>query len=376
MDYDVAVVGLGGMGSAIAAQCAARGASVIGLEQFARGNELGSSIGRSRLIRKAYFEDSRYVPLLLRAYDLWRELERESGADILRVTGLLLVGREDGDVVRGCLGSAREHELPVERWSRDEIKQRYPTLQVEDGEVGVFESDGGVLCPERAIEAQLAVAEKRGAELRFETPVKDWRASNGGCEVICVDETHIAARTLILALGPWFQQVMNSLGVELRIQRNVQAWFAPRTLDYDAAKFPPFLLERAGLPAPLYGFPDFGDGVKAAFHGGGTLTDPTNVERTTEHGRDIAPLAQELESWMPGAAGSFLNAKVCMYSLTPDEHFVIDRHPAHPHLILCGGFSGHGFKFAPVTGEIAAALALNGKSRHDIGFLSLRRFAR
>src|SRR3954451_22297045 len=135
MDYDVAAVGLGGMGSAILANCAARGAKVIGLEQFARGHDFGSSSGKSRLIRKAYFEDPRYVPLLLRAYDLWRELEGESGAEVLRITGLLLVGPEEGEVVSGCLRSARGHSLPVEFWQADEIKQRYPTLRVEDGDV-------------------------------------------------------------------------------------------------------------------------------------------------------------------------------------------------------------------------------------------------
>src|SRR3954449_4355319 len=227
MDSDVALAGLGGMGSAILAQCASRGARAIGLEQFARGHELGSSSGKSRLIRKAYFEDPRYVPLLLRAYDLWRELEGESGAEVLRITGLLLVGPEEGEVITGCLRSAREHSLPVEFWRADEIRQRYPTLRVEDAEVGVFEPDGGVLFPERAIAAQLAAAEAHGAEMRFGVGMESWRATNDGFQLVLADQTRLSVRVLILALGPWFEQTMESLGVALRIQRNVQAWFSP-----------------------------------------------------------------------------------------------------------------------------------------------------
>ena len=142
------------------------------------------------------------------------------------------------------------------------------------------------------------------------------------------------------------------------------------------ARFPPFLVDRKGLPAPLYGFPDFGDGIKAAFHGFGDLTDAEHCDRGIDLARDIVPLALLLEAWMPGAAGPLRETKTCMYSLTPDEHFVIDRHPDHQNLILCGGFSGHGFKFAPVVGEIGADLALDGGTRHDIDFLALRRFSR
>ncbi len=376
MQYDVAVVGLGGMGSAILAQCAGRGARAIGLEQFSRGHDLGSSSGRSRLIRKAYFEDAAYVPLLLRAYELWRELERETDSQILQITGLLLVGQDSGQVVRGSLGAARQHGLQVESLGKNEILARYPMLRLEDGEVGVFEPDGGVLNPERAVEAQLRLAETRGAEMRFDTPLISWCANGDGFEVRLADDTKISTRILILALGPWFKETLNSLGVVMRVQRNVQAWFTPQTIVYTAGRFPAFLIERKNLPAPLYGFPDFGDGLKAAFHSFGDLTDANSVDRRVDRARDVDLLANSLEQWMPGAASDLRDAKACLYSLTPDEHFVIDRHPAFPNLILCGGFSGHGFKFAPVVGEIAADLALEGGTRHEIDFLSLGRFAR
>jgi glycine/D-amino acid oxidase-like deaminating enzyme len=154
----------------------------------------------------------------------------------------------------------------------------------------------------------------------------------------------------------------------------VQTWFRPATSAYNVSRFPPFLLDRRGFPAPLYGFPDCGDGVKAAFHCYGDLTDAEHIQREVNRTRDIEPVARAMEEWMPGAAATFSNAKACLYTLTPDGHFVIDRHPEHDNLVLCGGFSGHGFKFAPVIGEIAADLALEGGSHHRIDFLSHRRF--
>ena len=160
------------------------------------------------------------------------------------------------------------------------------------------------------------------------------------------------------------------------MQRNVQAWLTPATRAYHVGVFPAFLLQRDGLPAPLYDVPDFGDGVKCAFHGWGETTAPGQIERTIDPARDLEPLVRAMQSWMPGAAANFRDASACMYSLTPDEHFVIDRHPQLPGLILCGGFSGHGFKFAPVIGEIVADLALDHGTRHDIAFLSLARFLR
>ena len=374
MEYDVAVIGLGGMGSATVAQCAQRGASVVGVEQFGAAHDLGSSHGKSRMIRKAYFEDPAYVPLLRRAYELWSELERATDEEILRITGVLTVGEEASEVIVGTQRASAAHDLPLESLSRKAVLARYPILQILPDEVAVFEKEAGVLDPERAVSAHLKVAQTQGAELRFGVAMQSWQAVAAGFNILLSDGSRIAARKLILSLGPWFKTILESLGVPIRVQRNVQAWFAPATDAYGAARFPAFLLNRRGLPAPLYGFPDFGHGVKVAFHGFGDLTEAARVDRTIDAARDIEPLAREMEQWMPGAAASLRNATACMYTLTPDEHFVIDRHPDHPDLILCGGFSGHGFKFAPVIGEIAADLALQGGSRHQIDFLSLRRF--
>ena len=372
--YDVAVVGLGAMGSAALAECARRGASAIGLEQFARGHDRGSSTGRSRMIRKAYFEDPAYVPLLLRAYDKWRELEEVTGRDLLQITGLLMVGHTNAEVITGATRAARQHQLPLETLDRADIRKRYPMLRVRPDEVGVYEADGGVLQPERAVAAQLDRASALGAEMRFEAALQDWEIAGADFVLRLADGSAIRTRTVILSLGPWFKKMLEDLGVPLRVQRNVQAWFTPATSEYAAGRFPAFLLDRAGLPAPLYGFPDFGEGVKAAFHSHGAESEPDEIVREVDSARDIEPIVREMEQWMPGATVKFRAAKTCPYSLTPDRHFIVDQHPEHPRLILCGGFSGHGFKFAPVIGKIVADLALSGETKHDIGFLSLRRF--
>jgi sarcosine oxidase len=373
MRYDVAVVGLGGMGSAILAHCAGRG-SAIGLEQFERNHQFGSSSGKSRLIRKAYFEDPAYVPLLLRAYEMWRDLEQQTRQDLLRITGLLMVGAESSEIINGARRAAQEHHLLLEVLNAGELRVRYPLLRLLEREVGVFEPDGGVLNPERATEAHLQLAQRNGAEMRFGAQISGWEANGDGVVVRCSDQTVVQSRRLVLSLGPWFKETLEALGLPIRVQRNIQAWFKPGSDALAAGRFPPFLIDRPGLPAPLYGFPDFGDGVKAAFHAHGELTDAPHLKREIDLARDIEPIAHALEGWMPGAIGRFLEARACPYTLTPDGHFVVDHHPRNPGVVLCGGFSGHGFKFAPVIGEICADLAFAGTSRHDIDFLSLRRF--
>ena len=374
MTYDVAIAGLGGIGSSIAAHCAARGASVIGLEQFGPAHDRGASHGQSRMIRQAYFEDAAYVPLVLRSYELWRELEEKTAEELLRITGVLSVGEETSEIISGTKRSAAEHGLRLESLNRGQLHGEYPSLRLLRGEIALFEPDGGVLDPERAVAAHLKVAQTAGADLRFHVSMRAWEPVSGRVSIYLDDGPPLSARVLILSLGPWFKETMEALGAPLRIQRNVQAWFSPGDSSYKAGEFPAFLLDRAGLPAPLYGFPDFGNGVKAAFHGFGEITTANRLNREVDFGRDVAPIAAAMEEWMPGATANFREAKPCMYSLTTDGNFVIDRHPQHDNVILCGGFSGHGFKFAPVIGEIAADLAIEGKSRHRIDFLSLRRF--
>ena len=373
--YDVAVVGLGGMGATALAECAGRGARSIGLERFDRGHAMGASSGKSRIVRQAYFEHPDYVPLLRRAYGRWHDLERATGTELLTLCGLLMAGKPESEVVHGSRLAAKRYDVAIEELDAPDLRARYPVLVVCDDEVGIFEPSGGFVRPEAAVAAALDLAEDRGAEALFGADVAGWSATPDGVEIALEDGRRIHVARLILTMGPWLGEVFASVGVPLRIERNVQAWFAPRTGAYALGRFPVFLLDRQGLAAPLYGFPDDGDGVKAAFHGGGMATSPDALDREIDRDRDIEPLAAALSGWMPGAAGTYVEGKACMYALTPDGHFVIDLHPAYPNVVICGGFSGHGFKFAPAVGEIAADLALRGGTDLPADFLSLARFA-
>lgn len=374
--YDVVVAGLGGMGSAVLAHCAVRGARVLGIEQFQELHDFGASSGKTRIIRQAYFEDPAYVPLLHRAYELWRELETTSAQQLVSFVGLLMAGAPQSAVIAGSLRSAKTYRLPVEQLDASDMRARYPSLRVRSDEVGVFEREAGAIFPERAIRAHLTLAREQGAEMRFQTALLAWHSEGNAVTVELSDGTRVRAASLVLTLGPWFAAAMKEAGAAVQVQRNVQVWFEPQSAAYGAAAFPAFLLERESLPAPLYGFPDFGDGVKAAFHGFGATTAPERLAREIDPATDVQPVAHAMEEWMPGAASTYRDGKACMYALTPDRHFVIDRHPADGRVILCGGFSGHGFKFAAVVGEIAAQLALEGQTPHDVRFLSLQRFKR
>ncbi len=373
IDYDVAVVGLGGMGASALAECAARGVRAIGLERFSRAHTLGSSSGKSRIIRQAYYEHADYVPLLLRAYERWGALEARTRTELMTLCGLLMAGCEGSAVISGSLASAQEHGIAIEVLGAADLRKRYPTLLVRDDEIGVFEPTGGFVRPEAAIAAFLASAEADAAVLRFDAQMTGWSADEDRVRISLADGEVVSAYKAIFTLGPWFGDVLAEAGMPLHIQRNVQGWFAPRTAAYALGTFPAFLLDRQGFTAPLYGFPDDGYGVKAAFHGSGATVQPDALDREISLQNDIAPLGRALESWMPQAAGTYLAGKACMYSVTSDEHFVIDRHPAHTNVVLCGGFSGHGFKFASVVGEIAADLAMHGGTALPTGFLGLRR---
>ena len=376
MIYDVIVVGLGVMGSAIVANCARRGLRALGLERFWPVHDQGASHGKTRLIRQAYFEHVAYVPLVLRSYELWRDLEARTGRHLMTITGLLLAGKESTHVIAGSRRSAERHRLPVEYLDAADMARRFPMTRPRPEEVGIFEREGGVVFPERAVHALLESAADAGAQMRFGVRASDWRRTGPHTLRVSLDDgSSVDARHVVLSVGPWLEGMTAQTGIPLTVQRNVQAWFAPRTTDFTADRCPAFLLDREGLPNVIYGMPDFGDGVKAAFHSRGVYTTPDQLERGISED-DIVPIQTALEGWLPGASQTFRSAKACMYALTPDEHFAIGFHPADAGIVVAGGFSGHGFKFAPVVGEIVAELLLDGASRLDIEFLSPARFAR
>lgn len=367
---DVIVVGLGADGSAAAAQLAKRGAAVVGLEAFARGHTSGSSGGRTRVTRLAYYEHPDYVPLLKRAWTLWRELEGETGTELLRQTGGVYVGPKDGELVGGALRSAREHSLDHELLDPAALRERMPLFRFDPDWWGVAEATAGYLLPERCIEAHLTIAERRGADLRFEERVRSWSAAGAGVEVATDRGTYRADR-IVIAAGAWNARLLPGIAPLLQVKRVPLFWFEPRA-ELDAlARLPVYIVD-SGHGHGCYGFPYLADqGLKIATHGMGTPADPDTLDREAHPG-DEAPVREFIKRYLPVADGPVREAKICMYTVTPDEHFIVDV--AGP-LAYASACSGHGFKFASVMGEILADLALEGRTRHPIGFLSASRFA-
>jgi sarcosine oxidase len=372
---DVVVIGLGGMGSAALANVARRGVSVLGIEQFPRGHLYGSSSGKSRIIKKACFEHANYVPLLLRAYDAWKELEQHSGIPIFRKTAVILAGSAESTMLTEAMENAEANGIHLEALSASEVRTRFPMMRPLDDEIGLLDTDGGFIMPEAAIEAYLRVAEECGAQMLFESTVDGWdRAEDATLRVRLDDGTSIAASRLIVCAGPWWSKLAEE-AMPLRLVRIVQLWFRSPSPMFFIGRCPAFMLDRADLPQPLYGLPDYGAGLKAMFHGGGeTIDSPDNVDRKV-HPTDVEPVREALASWMPGSERQPIEAKVCIYELSPDRQFVIGLHPNDPHVVVAGGFSGHGFKFVSVVGELLADLALEGETNYDVAFLSPNRFA-
>lgn len=371
--YDVAVAGLGAMGSAAVRALARRGVRVVGFDRFAPPHGLGSSHGRSRIIREAYFEHPAYVPLVQHALRLWEALERESGERLLIPTGGLMVGPPDGALVRGALASAEAHGLPHERLDAAAIARRVPVMHPEDGMAGVWEPNAGVLFPEAAIAALLASARAHGAALRTGEPVVSWQEVGQGVEVRTARGT-FSARHLVLASGAWLPELLPDLALPLAVERMALFWFEPRhdAAAFDPGRFPIFILEHA-RDRYIYGFPRLDGLVKLARHHEGEPTHPDRVRREVSPEEEDS-LRATFRPFLPGADGVLRDRAVCMYTNTPDEHFVIGPHPRHPRVTLVSACSGHGFKFAPAIGEIVADLATGGTTAWDVARFSPARF--
>lgn len=372
-NYDVIVIGCGGVGSATLWQLARRGARVLGIEQFDGVHDRGSSHGHTRVIRQAYFEHPDYVPLLVAAYDLWRELEHDWEKKLYYDIGLLEAGPPDGVVVPGVLASARKHDLAVEQLDAVEVERRFPGFRLQEGTSAVFERDAGYLLVEDCVQAHLDRAVALGAELKTRTAVREWRVENGVVRVDCDDESFTASR-LVLATGAWSGPLLGRLGIRLRVVAKHLHWYAnddPRYLGSRGC--PVFFFETTN--GYFYGFPQLdARGVKVAEHSGDgeDVTDPLHVCR------DVDPVDRQrtvdfLKNSMPGVSERPTEHSVCMYTMSPDEHFIVDADPDHENVLLAAGLSGHGFKFTPVLGQALAELALDGHTSLPVGFLSLDR---
>ena len=369
---DVVVVGLGAMGSATAYHLARRGRRVVGIERFRPGHECGSSHGATRIIRLGYYEHPSYVPLLRRAYALWRELEAAAGRPLLQITGIAEIGPPDGRLVSGTLAAARTHDLPHAVLAAPAFMRRFPAFRIPADCVGVVQPDGGVLATERAILAHLDLAQAAGAELRTGETVAAIAPRRGGVRIV-TDRGTLEAGAAIIAAGPWLNKLMPDLAAPLRVTRQGMAWFEPHNATLFApGRFPVFMIESArGIH---YGFPLDAIGVKfAKHHHADESVDPDACERSASPA-DEALIRPALAECLPAANGRLLQAKICLYTMTPDGDFLLDRLPGAPQIVVASPCSGHGFKFAPVIGEILADLATGGATSHDISRFRLARF--
>jgi sarcosine oxidase len=367
MKYDVIVIGVGSMGSATAFHLAARKCRVLGLEQFNIGHDLGSGHGVNRIIRLAYFEHPAYVPLLRRAYHLWRELQKLSGERLLFLKGSIDAGPEDGQVVRGSLRSCREHHLKHEPLEAAELNRRYPGWRLPKTMAAVFQPQGGFVLCERAMIAYITAAQALGAEIRARETVNHWEVNREEVLVHTDRETYRAKR-LVITAGAWASKLVETLQVRrlAEPQRQVLIWTQPKAPElFRLENFPVFNLEckRDQETDRYYGFPIYGiPGFKLGkYYHRREAVDPDTMNRNCD-AEDESVLREAIREFFPKADGPTMAMKTCMFSNSLDKHFVLDRHPDFPQVSVAAGFSGHGFKFASVVGEIMADLALEGRS--------------
>ena len=372
-EYDVIVAGLGAMGSAAAFHLAQQGARVLGLDRFRPPHDLGSSHGRTRIIREAYFEHTLYVPLVQRAYELWADLEKTSGRKLLLQTGGLMVGPPEGVLVTGARRSAEEHNLSHKILSAREVQQQFPALEPAPGMRAIWEPRAGILFPELVVQTHLELAEARGATLGLAEPVISWEPHDTGVCVITARGRYLA-RNLLLSAGAWLPTLIPDFKLPLSVERQVLCWFEPASSReiFRPELCPIFIVEYASSRF-FYGFPDLGDGVKVALHHEGQSTQPDSIQREVNE-QDTEAVRSLVTRFLPAAAGRLLSATVCMYTNTPDAHFIFGRHPQCPQVLIASPCSGHGFKFAAVIGEMAATVLSGGVPKFDLSLFRPERF--
>jgi sarcosine oxidase len=371
---DVIVVGLGVMGASACHHLARRGLRVLGLEQHAIGHALGSSHGASRMIRLAYYEHPDYVPLLRKAADLWHQLDAASPQRLFLRTGTLYLGAAGSPLITGSHGSAVKHHLPFELLDAAQVRRRWPQFTLPDDFVGFFEPSGGFLVPDRIISRYCALALADGADLRGHEPVVSWKEDGDGVEVTTPRGTYSAGRVLF-CVGPWTDRVLSALRLPLVVTRQVMGWVWPKRPEmFGLDRFPTWAID-VGDGTLHYGFPlhQADLGLKVAYHHRGQPTNPDTVDRRVGEA-DEAEFRPALARYLPAADGPLLAMRTCLYTNTPDGHFVIDR--IGPRAFVAAGFSGHGFKFASVVGKILADLASAGSTDEPIELFRADRFAK
>ena len=371
--YDAIVLGVGGMGSAAVAHLAERGHDVLGLERYDVPHGYGSSHGITRIFRLAYYEHPAYVPLLERADELWRDLEADHDRQLLYRTGSIDAGPADGDLVAGSQRSCEEHDLEYEHLSSAELTERYPGYRLPDDHAAIYQPDGGFLVPEECVVAHVNRAHRAGATIRARERVVDWRSVDDGVRVE-TDHGAYEADALVVTAGAWAAQFVDALEGIAVPERQVLAWLQPE----EPAHFEPDSFPVWNLQVPegrYYGFPVHGvPGFKfGRYHHREETVDPDAFEREPTQA-DERVLREFAEAYFPDGAGPTMRLSTCLFTNTPDEHFVIDTLPDRPEVVVAAGFSGHGFKFASVVGEILADLVVEGETDYDVEMFSLDRF--
>ena len=372
--YDVIVVGVGGMGSATVAHLARRGVRVLGLEQYDIPHDRGSSHGLSRIIRLAYFEHPAYVPLLHRAYELWWALEREIQERLLIITGSLDIGTVDSTVFGGALKAAQFHHLVHEVLEPEALRRRFPGYGLPAPLLGLYQPQGGLLAAERCLVAHVNTALHYGAHIHGREALQDWESRGDGIVVRTSRGTYQAQR-LVLTAGAWTHRLLAQYKGTLQPERQVMIWMQPQVpAHFQIGAFPVFNMaveEGTFYGLPIYSIPGFK--LARWHHLEQAIDDPASMDRDC-HPEDEAILRAFVRRYFPDGDGPTLSMHTCLFTNTPDTHFVIDAHPDYPNVFIAGGFSGHGFKFCSVVGEILADLAQNGSTRHDISLFRATRF--
>jgi monomeric sarcosine oxidase len=371
--YDAIVLGVGGVGGATLYELARRGLRVVGIDRFMPPHDRGSSHGQTRVIRQAYFEHPDYVPLLRESYAGWEALEASSGRTLFTRCGLLEAGPADGIVVPGVLRAAELHGLEVESLTGPEVSRRWPGLVIPAGLDAVFEPTAGYLAVDQCVATQVELAQQHGAELLIGCVVTGWDAEPSHLTVH-TSQGDLAAARLVIAAGAWARELLPGFGDQLIPLRKSVFWFdAAQTPG--ASELPTYLFEFGD--EVFYGFPSLdGLSLKVAQHTGGqALDNPLDVDRSVNPSEELA-MRQFLAQCLPSAGGKLVHHTTCLYTMSPDQHFVVDRLPDEPRVAYAAGLSGHGFKFVPALGQALADLTIDGHTDLPIGFLSATRFAK
>lgn len=369
MTWDVIVIGIGGMGSATMYQLALRGCKVLGIEQNNIPHDLGSSHGINRIIRLGYAEGEQYVPMVKRSYHLWDELGRKVKEKLLFITG----GVDAGRLVGGVLKSCAKHRLACEELTAKSLRKQFPGFQLPAKMRVVYQPKSGFVLSERSIVAHVSLALDLGAEIHAREQVKEWKVEKGTV-FVRTDHGSYRSRKLVITAGPWAAKAIKPLKGVVQPERQVLLWVQPKRPElFQMGAFPVFYMQAGD--EKFYGFPIFGiPGFKIGkYNHLKQKVDPDTMDREC-HREDELVLRKAIRKYFPDADGPTIAMKTCLFSNTEDEHFILDLHPDFPQVAIAAGFSGHGYKFCPVVGEIMADLALNGGSKtFDLDLFKLDR---